>query len=223
MDILPELERHLKFIGRFYNGAAEPFEAIKRKIEAYEEPYVQQYEPDDCDGYEYEEEWNEADDSLRILGQMSLGLVEKALHDYLREFAMREARVGRAEDLSPVIKRYEGGSWFEKVCSFLQQETRFDLSLSPIPFERIEQINLARNDVSHHPAIESTWPTQSEKHFRKHPVSVFADELDLLALTGEDGNPMCPLTINVTRQKLMASIEDVRQFCTFVEGHKTRC
>jgi hypothetical protein len=222
MDIIPELERHLKFVGRFYNGAAEPFEATKRKIEAGEEPYVPRCEPGDFDGYEYEEEWNEAEDSLRVLGQCALGLLEKALHDYLREFAMREARVGRADDFSPIIQRCKGGSWFEKICSFLQQENRVDWPRSPVPVERIEQINLARNDVNHHPTIESTWPTQSERHFRKHPVSVFADELDLLALTGADGVPMCPVTINVTRQKLMASIEDVQQFCAFVEGHRTK-
>lgn len=222
MDILAIIERHLGFIGRFYASAAETFEATKRKIEANEEPYVPKYEPGDFDGYEYQGEWNEADESLRVLGHCALGLLEKALHDYLREFVMREAGVRHTEDLSPILKRYGGKGWFDNLCSFLKQETPFDWSRSPVPFERIEQINLTRNDVVHNPAIDNTSPEQSEGHFLKHPVSLFADEVDLVASVGEDGNPLCPVMINVTRKKLMASVEDVRQFCGFVEAQRTK-
>ena len=39
---------------------------------------------------------------LRVLGQTSLGLLEEALQDYLRGFAMRELDISRVEDFSPV-------------------------------------------------------------------------------------------------------------------------
>ncbi len=84
MDILVMLDRQLTFIKRFYNMAAEPFESVLRKIEAHEDPYVLRGDPEDYDGPEYQAEWGEADDSLRILGQCALGLVPKALQDYLR-------------------------------------------------------------------------------------------------------------------------------------------
>jgi hypothetical protein len=77
MDILAIVEDRLDFIERFYDRAATSFETDKQKIEAQEEPFVPQCEPGAYDGFEYQCEWNEADDCLRVLGHCSLGLVEK--------------------------------------------------------------------------------------------------------------------------------------------------
>lgn len=41
-------------------------------------------------------------------------------------------------------------------------------------------------------------------------------------LAEPDRKPEIPLTINVTRDGLATAIEDVRQFCTFVEGQRTQ-
>src|ERR1035438_841525 len=94
MDILAILEDHLGFIDRFYNAAAEPFETALRKIDAGEEPFVPKYAPGDHDGPEYLPEWMEADECLSVVGSSSLGLLQKALHDYLLEFVEREVGPG---------------------------------------------------------------------------------------------------------------------------------
>src|ERR1035438_8890724 len=83
---LDSLKAHLGFIERFYNSAAKPFESRMRNIKAGEEPFVPQRAPGDDDGTEYLAEWSDAYEGLAVLGSCSLGLLEKALHDYLREF-----------------------------------------------------------------------------------------------------------------------------------------
>ena len=94
MDYLGILNDHLLFIERFYNTAAEPFESTKRNIDSGEEPFVPKYEPWDHDGPEYLDKWRDAGNNLRVLDSYAFGLVDKALHDYLRAFAMRKAAVG---------------------------------------------------------------------------------------------------------------------------------
>lgn len=219
MDILALLEDHLGFIERFYNVAAEPFETTKRKIDAEEEPFVPRRAPEDYDEPEYLTEWQDADDSLLVLGYCALGLVAKALQNYLRVFIMHEAEVSTMEDFSLVINQSKGKGWFKKYCFFLEQHTRFEWARSPVPLDRIEQINLSRDDVTHDPHIYSATAHRTEAHFRKHPIPLFADELEVAMLAGEDGPP---LIIKVTRQNLATVIEDVRRFCRFVESERTK-
>jgi hypothetical protein len=219
MDFLAMVEDRLSFIERFYNRTAEPFEVIQRKIETEEEPFVPRRAPEQYDEPEYLDEWQEADDILRVLGHCGLGLVGKALQDYLRGFIMREAEVSTEADFSQTMRQCQGDGWLRKYFFFLEQNTRFDWSRSPVPFERIEQINLSRNDVTHDPRIDSVRAHRTEKHFSKYPVPSFADELEILALGGEDEPP---LIIKVTRQNLANAIEDVRRFCSFVESERTK-
>jgi hypothetical protein len=211
MDILAILENHLDFIQRFYDSAGSVFEITKRKIEANEEPFVRRRAPEDCDGPEYEIQWIEADDFLGVIGSSSLGLLEKALHDYLRKFVEREGGAGLKDS-----------GWFDRHCRFLEEQTSFRWTNSPVPRDRIEEINLSRNDFTHDPMLGSTWPRQSEPHFRKYPVSGFADKLHLAAMMEEGDKPEFPIALRVTRENLTAHIEYVRQFCAFVEAQRTK-
>lgn len=220
MDYLAILEDHLGFIERFYSATAEPFETTMQKIESNEEPFVPQRAPEDYDGPEYETEWIEADKCLGVLGNCSLGLLEKALHDYLRAFVERE---GGPDPKKPNGSSKEPNvSWFDRHCRFLEEHTPFCWTNSPVSSDQIEQINLSRNDISHDAMIDRTYPQQSEKHFRKYPVSRFAEEWQIKALSGEEGKPEFPLTLYVTREKLTAAIADIRRFCTFVEDQRTK-
>src|SRR5579862_210218 len=78
-----EILRHTirRDIERFYNAAAEPFETTLRKIEAGEEPFAPRRAPEDYDAPEYEYKGSEAYKCLGVLGNCSLGLTHKALHD----------------------------------------------------------------------------------------------------------------------------------------------
>jgi hypothetical protein len=213
VDYLAILEGHSGFIEHFYNAAAEPFETILRKIQFNEEPFVPRYPPGDYDGYEYQAKYNEAHDCLSVLGNCSLGLLEKALHDYLRAFVEREGGPG---------PRKPKESWFDRHCRFLEENTPFCWTNSPVSRDQIEQINLSRNDILHDPMIDRTQPPQSEEHFRKYPVSRFAEEWQIEAMSGEEDKPQFPLTLDITREKLTGAIADVWQFCKFVEAQRTK-
>jgi hypothetical protein len=53
-------------------------------------------------------------------------------------------------------------------------------------------------------------------------VSRFADWLDVTLLAGDDGEPIYPATINVTREELVNAIKETRRFCEFVEAQRTQ-
>ena len=158
-------------------------------------------------------EWIEADDFLSVVGSSALGLLEKALHDYLRAFVKDEGGPGPKKSKE---------SWFDQHCRFLEENTPFRWTNSPVPRGRLEEINLSRNDFTHDPTIGSTWPFQSEAHFRKYPVSGFVDTLHFAVMTEETGVPDSPMPLKVTRENLMSHIEYVRQFCTFVDDQRTQ-
>jgi hypothetical protein len=221
MDVLAMLNDRLTFIERFNATASEPFETTKRRIEAGEEPYVPRHAPGDCDGLEYEGEWGEADEGLRVLGQCSLGLVAKALQDYLREFVTRQAGV-RREELPSVLKGYNGRGWFDKYQGFLKDRTKFKWANCPVTRDGIEQVILTRNDITHDAMIEGSWPTQSEDHFHRYPLSRFAEDMERAVLTADSADPEFPFSLNVTRDALAEAIKDVRQFCSFVEALRTK-
>jgi hypothetical protein len=209
MDYLGLVNDHLDFVERFYSTAAQPFETKLRKITVGEEPFAPRYLPGEHDGPEYLDEWIEADDGLSVIGQCALGLLEKALHDYLRVFVEREGGLIAEKP------------WFEKYCRFLEEHTSFRWADSPVSRDRLEQINLSRNDFVHDPTIGSVWPFQSEAHFRKYPTSAFADRLHLAAMS-EGGEPDFPVALKVTHENLTAHIRYVRQFCAFVEAQRTK-
>jgi hypothetical protein len=158
MDYIAILERHLGFIGRFYEAVVEPLETKMHKIEVGEEPFEPRYAPEDYDGPEYESEWMEASEFVRVIGSTSLGLLEKALHDYLWGFVKREG--GKL----PEKKKRE--SWFDRYCRFLECNTRFHWENSPVRRSHLEEINLSRNDFTHNDRLGSTWPLQSQAHLK---------------------------------------------------------
>lgn len=211
MDCLAILEGRLGLIGRFYSTAAEPFVTTMRRIESSEEPFVPRYPPGDYDGYEYQAEYNEAHDCLGLLGSCGLGLLVKAFHDYLRAFVDRE---GASQERK--------GSWFDWHCRFLEEKTPFRWPNSPVPRDQLEQIILGRNDAWHDPMIDRSRPRQTADHFRKYPVSRFAPGWEIAAISGEEGKPQFPLTIDITPTALSAAIADVVHFCTFVEAQRTK-
>jgi len=229
MDCLASLEDRLCFIKRFYNAAAGPFETTKRKIEANEEPFVPKSAPGHYDGYEYQDEWNDADQCLRVLGHCGLSYVAKALQNYLSEFITREAKVPTAKigKILPVHKRGPPGSWLHLYTCFLENSTAFRWSNSPVSLAQLEEIILARNVIWHDPSIDGAWPMQTKDDAERFPKPAFGDEMymaaldtDSLVVEDQDGNSL-PLTftvpIHVTREKLVSAIADVRRFCDFVE------
>jgi hypothetical protein len=210
MDILKVLDDRLAFIRFFYFTASEPFELIRRE-------YIRVKGPSDDDAPDQFDEWQRATKGLEVIGQCSVGLVAKAIEDYLRQFVLRQ--VGKMPSLS-------GKSRFEKYEKFLLTNTAFNWGACPIGRDRIEQINLCRNDFQHDPSIDSDQPKQTDQHFQKYPLPRFHDLLEraiLMAVAETDGKDFedAPASLTVTRAGLLSAMTDARRFCEFVEAQRT--
>ena len=90
--LLDDLNGRLGFIGRFYLKGVQPFETTQRKIVREKEAYLSR--GNDAPGF-IDEDWNDATKCVQVLGQCCLGLLEKALHDYLRKFVDGTAAAAR--------------------------------------------------------------------------------------------------------------------------------
>src|SRR5579863_8061892 len=115
MDLHYFLDARLKFIEELYDTAVEPFEEIKRKIEAHEHPYVDTRNPEDYDEPAFILEWQQADDSVMVIGHWCLCMVQATLHAYLKEFIRQPLRWGNPKRLSSELgkKKKKGRNWFE--------------------------------------------------------------------------------------------------------------
>src|SRR5580704_5157459 len=86
MDLLYFLNRRLAFVQKLYDSTVGPFEERKRQIEVGEAQYVYAGDPDDYDGDPpFLEEWQEADDSVMVIGHWCLCMVQASLQTYLQE------------------------------------------------------------------------------------------------------------------------------------------
>ena len=82
----------------------------------------------------------------------------------------------------------------------------------------LEQITLARDDISHPPQIMSLEAYQGKQHFAKYTESFFASkwEQQLYERTGKLIRGTWIL--DVTPEKMLEAIELVDSFCQFMDG-----
>jgi hypothetical protein len=70
MDLLYFLNRRLTFVQNLYDSTVGPFEERKRQIEGEEALYLYTGNPENYGGDPpFLEEWQEADDSVMVIGQ----------------------------------------------------------------------------------------------------------------------------------------------------------
>ena len=196
MDLLFFLDDKLRFIERHYDRAVEPFATVKRRIENGEPPY----EPDtDYDSGEDEPpftpEWIEADESENIVGYSCLGLVQGVLLEYLREY-LRQRGLSLPSGKGGLLQRYR---------DFFKVQLGIAWDDSPVAFETLEDVAMARNHIQHETNITSRFAQQSDNYAQRFPMSLFGGNFR---------------EIRVTDESLKAAISAVEAFCTFIEHQK---
>jgi hypothetical protein len=211
MDFV-SLNKRLEIIRYFYLEAAKPFISTAKKL--------LEHSPDGEAFRELrEEQWEKAYKCLEILGQCSLGLLKKALHDYLRAVVIADGGPG------PKLSKTE--TWLDHYCRFLQENTSFSWTPATTALrDRMEQIILARNDFEHGPVTDSDQTELTEFHLKKQPESRFIDQLNKeigLATAQLEGKaPDFPALLSVPRNHLFEAIGDVQRFCQLIEMRKER-
>jgi len=217
LDIFYFLRLRLQFTEKFYETAAEPFLAEMKKIEQVEEPYTEV----DPEGGEppYQHEWNDCYESLDVLGQHCIGMLGTSLRLYLDSYTERMNKLG----INLKYKRRDNKGWLHDYKKLFLEEMKIDWDKSPVNIGILEQILLARNDFEHNTDIATMAVYQNEKHFEKYKDSFFADNMELQLYRGkgsegEEFLPFAPWHLNVSHEQLLKAIEEVRNFCAWLEA-----
>lgn len=210
MDILAGLRDKLRFIERFYSTASELFRETKRKIEAYEEPFVPPaFDPETGDDEPYFlTEWQDADESLNLVGQASLNLVQAAFREYLNWFLK----------LSGVPLTAKGANWLERYKNQFLDTFRIDWGQGPVPISELEEIIVARNDVEHNGSAFGMTRTQSKKHQNRFPLGLFVHEIDRQIAASSEHEWLG--RIYLTQDNLAEAISRVERFCEFLDDRR---
>jgi hypothetical protein len=208
MNILRVLQDKLIFIDGFYKKSSQPFAGPKTKIENNEKPYNDNGREPVGDEPPYLQEWMDAEESLNILGLCCLDLVQRSFKEFLSGYVKNSGK--------KVPKKKKG--WFAAYKSFFATEYKLDWEEAPVDIHLLEQLNLARNDISHgedRNDIYTIGRTLSKNHSLRFPNSLFANEIDRQMWSGS--KHATPLRIEVSADKLQQAIQIVDTFCSYID------
>ena len=210
MDLIYFLESRLTFIQNLYHSATAPFEETKRKIDNGEPPYVDTRDPEDADEPAFLVKWQEADESVTVIGHWCLCMVQASLQAYLKESISPSGSLWwNSQDLRTALSQKQGRSWFGRYTLLFRDELGVDFAAAPVAISDLEQLNLTRNDLIHNVELLSETVLRSEEHAQRFPIALFTDEL---------WNQVGIERIKVTEDQLNVAIRLVREFCTWLDG-----
>jgi hypothetical protein len=224
MDILFFLKIRTKFIRAFYEDACFKFLERKLKIKAGEHPFEAPYSEDGDPPFL--DEWLEADESIDVLGQMCISMLSSSLKLYFEESinellgrysneSLAEVGVRLPEDSKGAFK----GGWINCYRAYFREQFGIDWTKSQTNLGLLEEIVLARNRAQHPEYITTLRIKQSDGDAKKYPRSFFADEIEMRLLGGDQDQDewVHPLRLNVTREKLLAAVDEVDRFCSWLD------
>ncbi|MSO20712.1 MAG: hypothetical protein EXQ56_09675 [Acidobacteria bacterium] len=217
MDILDMLSRKLRFLERFYANASESFTTVISKIENQEEPYDNF---DSEDSVPFEGEWQDAQESLNILGQCCLSLVQRSFGEFLPGFISRSEQLDLTEVSEFVSRQATGKSDFKRYKNFYKNRYDIDWDKAPVGLSSLEEIALARNAIWHDGSIWDLSVKQDSKYFVRFPDSLFASdwEKDAWPHVYSSSAKFEPHRIEVTAEKLRIAIGIVQEFCVYLDN-----
>jgi hypothetical protein len=208
MDLLYFLKERLDFILKLYDSAVSPFEGTIRKIREGEPPYVDTRDPEYADGPAFLEEYQEADDSVMVIGHWCLCMVQASLQAYLREcIGPLGSLWWNPEALQAELSRKQGKTWFGRY-RLLFLDLGIDWEEGPVLLSDLEQLNLTRDDLTHNIDMMSFNVERVQNHAKRFPRGLFTDEL---------WQEFSVDRIKVDREKLALAIRLVSAFCAWLD------
>ena len=211
MDALWFLRQRLIFTNNLYDEAAAPFSEKMRRIEAGEEPFVDNRDPfyQDVSEPAFLEVFLEANKAVEALGYFCLLMIHTSLQTYLRDHAAELLRYRGGGDLSAKLRATGGGSWFERYRLLFLNEFGIDWSQGPTKLTEIEQINLTRDDLIHNVDVTTTTVYRTKNHSDRFPTGLFTDEVwENLGIGSK---------IKIGREELTKAQQIVDEFCSWLD------
>jgi hypothetical protein len=213
MEIQAGLRDKLRFIEHHYAAASAPFRETKRKIDAGEGPF----EPPPFDAETatdfrppFLEQWQEANESLNIEGEVALKLVRGALREYLSSFI----------NLYGDPLTASGKNWLRLYRKHFLETHGIDWEEGPVPLDELEEVNLARNDVERGGEPFGKTRRLTKDRELSLPVSCFVDEIEKQVFHAS-GHSWAE-RIEVTDAVLKETIRRAETLCEFLRFEKVQ-
>ena len=222
MDVHAFLQSRLAFLEQLYRTTSTPYIDRKKLIEAglppYESTTYEDAEPP------FLAEWLEADQSLRVLGQMFISAIASSLQLYLKESLadvrrrVRHQRLQGLRSIDDYSKTLKKEGWFTGYQKYFVEQFDIDFHDSGCNLNIMEGLVLARNRSQHPDTITSLDVRHSEHDLKKVPNPFFADKREM-ELIGGDQFPsfFLPPTVTAKEEKLEAAISETKKFCEWLE------
>jgi hypothetical protein len=207
MQRLRILHEKLRFISWFFGLTTTPFAGIKCKIKAGDHPYKSSAMPDDSSEPPFVMEWLDADQAIRLQGQLCLSLLQRSLLEYLDETVKVSSRQ------APNKKK----NWFENYKRWFL-DLGVDWTASGADLSLLEEMTVARNRIKHGSRgdSQSVIKRQDQDYLRRFPQALF--ESDLEARIFRNSGPKLR-SIELTDEKLQKATDEIKRFASFIEEH----
>jgi len=222
MDVHFFLQSRLEFLGQLYRTSSAPYIERKRLIETGQPPYEPLY--NESSDPPFLVEWLEADQSLRVLGQMFISALAASLQLYFKEslFNMwRRVRHEKIRHVRPVeeyIKTFKDKGWLCGYRTYFKEQFGIDFLQSGCDLNVLEGLVIARNRSQHPDTITSLDVRYSEHDLQKTPDPFFVDQRELEVI-GDEQFPsfIYAPTITAKPEHIEAVIGEAERFCTWLE------
>jgi hypothetical protein len=223
VDVHAFLQSRIEFLGQLYRTSTAPYVERKRLIEAGEPPYEPPYSEDDEPPFL--SEWLEADQSLRVLGQMFISALAASLQLYLKEslFNMRRrVRHQKMISVRPIDeykKVFKEQGWLGGYKAYFKEQFEIDFGSAGCDLNILEGLVLARNRAQHPDTITSLDVRHSEHDLKKTPNPFFVDQREIEAM-GDEQFPsfFYEPTVTAKPEHIEAAISEAERFCAWLEN-----
>ncbi len=212
MDAFYFLNYRLEFVKNFYEVSAQPFAAIKHAIEdgtpPYEHPYAEDGESP------FQETWNQANDSLTLLGGACISMIGGALHVYM------DTLVKLYGNVETFNKTKSDGGWWNRYQSYFKAAGNIDFRESGCDMAVVEEIVLARNRVQHPGSLTSNIAQYLDSDLKKmrSPLFIREAEAEFIKRLGDgDDSWLLPPTVYVDWERLNTAIEEVKRLGSWLD------
>jgi hypothetical protein len=225
MDVHIFFKNRIDFLRQLYHTTSAPYIERKRLIDSGESPYDLSSCHEDSEP-PFLDEWLEADQSLRVLGQMLISALAASLQLYLKESLVNIPRlVGyqKIKDLRPLEdyrKKFKSEGWLTGYQAYFNKQFGIDFHKSECNLNILEGLVLARNRSQHPDTITSLDVHHAANDLKKAPNPFFVDRQEI-ELLGDEPFPsfFYAPTITAKEVHIETAFSEVEKFCTWLEGN----
>ena len=182
MDVGWFLHQRVGFIRQLYATSAAPYIERQRLIDAGEAPFEPPYSEDGEPPFLLE--WQEADDSLHLLGYACVSTLSDTLKVFFGEW---ERLTGVTTDPA-TAKVFKKQGFVAGYRALFEQRLGVQLADSGVDLELLEQVVLVRNRVQHQDSLTMNRPSHSKAELARLKSPFFLDDHERQTLTRINGN-----------------------------------